>query len=410
MFRQALVPVVLAATAGVVFAQDWPQWRGPARDGRARGVTAPAEWPATLSLAWKANVGSGHASPVTAGGTAFAFGRVGEEEVLSSFDLATGKPRWKQSYPAPYTINSAAAGHGKGPKATPVVAGGHVYTFGIGGIVSCFDSASGRLIWRKDHRGAHKEGSPEFGVALSPAVEQGLLIVHVGGHDDGAIKALDAATGAERWSLKGDGPAYASPIVATLAGVAQVVTFTQNRLVGVDLAKGTLLWSLPFTTDYDQNSVTPVIQGDVVILSGLDRGVRAVRITRAGGAFKADNVWEAADVSLYMSSPVLDGDRLFGFSHRQKGQLFALDARSGKVLWTSPGRQGENAALVEVGSALLALTTGSELLVVRKDAPSYAALRTYHVADTPTWAHPAPTAEGLLVRDAETLALWRWGK
>jgi outer membrane protein assembly factor BamB len=406
--RRVLLPALLASTAGALAAQDWPQWRGPQRDGHARGVKAPAEWPPALRLAWKAPVGTGHASPVTSGGAAFAFGRVGGDEVLSSFDLATGKLRWKQTYPAPYNVNSAAAGHGPGPKSTPVVAGGRVYTFGIGGILSCFEAATGRLVWRKDYRGAHRDTSPDFGVALSPTVEQGLLLVHVGSQDDGALKALDAATGAERWSLKGDGPAYASPVVATLAGVPQVVTFTQDRLIGVDLAKGTLLWSQPFTTDYDQNSVTPVVQGDLVIASGLDRGVRAVRITRAGGALKAANAWETADVPMYMSSPVLDGDTLFGFSHKQKGQLFALDTRSGKVLWTGPGRQGDNAALVDVGSALLVLTTGSELTVVRKDAPGFTAVRTYDVADSPTWAHPAPTAGGLLVRDAENLALWRW--
>jgi outer membrane protein assembly factor BamB len=407
--RLAAVPAVLAA-GGVLLAQDWPQWRGPGRDGHARGFTAPAEWPPALRKAWTVAVGSGHASPVVAGGSVFAFGRTGEEEVVSSFELATGQPRWKQSYPAPYSLNSAAASHGKGPKATPVVAGGRVCTFGIGGIVSCFEAASGRLLWRKDHRETWRDGSPLFGVASSPTLEQGVLIVQVGTHDHGALKALDAATGAERWSLKGDGPAYASPMVATLAGTAQVVTFTQSRLLGVDFASGAVLWSLPFTTSYDQNSVTPVVvgRGDLVIASGLDRGVRALRISKASGAFKAEPAWETADVSMYMSSPVLDGDRLFGFSHRQKGQLFALDARSGKVLWTGPGRLAESAALVDVGPALLALTTSSELVVLRKDAAGLTSLRTYQVADTPTWAHPVPTAEGVLVRDAASVALWRW--
>ncbi|HEX6738620.1 MAG TPA: PQQ-binding-like beta-propeller repeat protein, partial [Vicinamibacteria bacterium] len=385
----AAASVWTAAAAGGLLAQDWPQWRGPARDGRARAVNAPAEWPASLRQAWKTSVGTGHASAVVVGASVFAFGRTGEEEVLSSLELATGKPRWKQSYPAPYSMNSAAASHGKGPKATPTVAGGRVYTFGISGVLSAFDAASGRLAWRKDFKDAYGgNNSPEFGVASSPAVEQGALVVQVGTRDGGAIKALDAATGAERWSLKGEGPAYASPVVATLAGTPQVVTFTQTRLLGVDLASGAVLWSQPFTTAYDQNSVTPVAAaGDTVIASGLDQGLRAVHITKAGAAFKADNAWQVSDVSLYMSSPVLDGERLFGFSHKQKGQLFALDPRSGKVLWTSPGRQGENAALVDVGTALLVLTTNSELLVLRKDAPAFAPVRTYQVADSPTWAH-----------------------
>jgi outer membrane protein assembly factor BamB len=408
MTRACRLLILLSATGTAVTAQDWPQWRGPARDGRVRGLTLPAEWPAALRPAWKATVGGGHASPVVAGGAVFAFGRVGEDEVLSSFDLATGKLRWKQSYVAPYTMNPAAFAHGKGPKATPVVADGRVYTFGIGGVLSAFDAASGRVLWRKDRWADRPAGSPLYGVAMSPAVEKGLLIVHVGTHGDGALLALDAVTGAERWSLKGDGPAYASPVVASIGGVAQVVTLTQSRLVGVDLGSGALLWSQPFTTPWDQNAVTPVVQGDLVILSGLDHGVSALRITRAGNAWKTEMAWEASQVALYMSSPVLDGDRLFGFSHRNKGQFFALDARTGKVLWTSPGRQGDNAALVDVGPVLLALTTGSELLVLRKDAADFAPVRTYGVADNPTWAHPAPTTDGILVRDAETLALLRW--
>jgi outer membrane protein assembly factor BamB len=344
---------------------------------------------------------------VTSGPSVFLHSREGEEEVVSRFDLASGRRLWRQSYPAPYTMNPAARGHGKGPKSTPVVEDGRLFTLGISGILSVFDAETGRPAWRLDFRGRFRETSPLYGAAMSPVVDSGLLIVHAGGHDDGALIAISAATGEERWAWKGDGPGYASPVVAELAGVRQVVTQTQNNVVGLSLQRGELLWNIPFRTDYDQNAVTPVIHGQAVIYSGLGHGIHAVRVVKRGTALAVEPQWENREVSAYLSSPVLVGDRLYGLSHRQKGQLFCLDARTGKAIWTGPGRQGENAALVAAGGALLALTTDATLIVIRPDGAQFGPLATYTVADSPTWAHPAVVREGILVKDAETLALWR---
>jgi outer membrane protein assembly factor BamB len=387
-------------------AQDWPQWRGPGRDGRVPGPLT-LSWPKALKPGWKVPVGIGYSSPVVVGQRVFTFARNGDDEVASSFDLATGKRLWSQSYPAPYTMNSAATAHGKGPKSTPVVQGGRLFTLGISGTLSAFDAETGRPAWRKDFSGQFRESAPAFGAAMSPVVAEGLLLAHVGGDGDGALTAFDAATGAVRWAWKGDGPAYASPVVATIGGVSQVVTQTQKQLVGLSLAKGELLWSLPFTTPYEQNSVTPVVSGDTVIYSGLDQGLRAARVGRKGAAWAAAPAWKNDDVSLYMSSPVLDGGRLYGLSHRNKGQYFSVDADSGKTLWLSEGRQGENAAVLAGPQVLLILTTEGELLVAKKDAPAFSPIATYTVSDRATWAHPALVGSTLLVKDAETLAQWR---
>jgi outer membrane protein assembly factor BamB len=397
---------VALATMAIAADQDWPQWRGPNRDGRIAGALTPA-WPKALKAGWKASVGIGYASPVVTGARVFTFARQGDNEVLTSFDLATGKAVWTQSYPAPYTLNPAATAHGKGPKSTPVVQGGRIYTLGIAGTLSAFDAQTGRVVWRKDFGGQFREGAPIYGAAMSPAVIDGLLIAHVGGDGDGALTAFDAASGAVRWAWKGDGPAYASPIVADIGGVRQVVTETQKQLVGVSLAKGELLWSVPLTTPYEQNAVTPVVSGDVVIYSGLDQGLQAVRIARKGAAWAAEPVWKTNEVSLYMSSPVLDGGTLYGFSHRNKGQFFAVDAASGKTRWLSPGRQADNAAVLVAGNALLILTDRGELLVAKKDAPAFAPIATYTVADSATWAHPAVVGTTLLVKSADALAQWR---
>jgi outer membrane protein assembly factor BamB len=399
--------VLLAASSLVAAAQDWPQWRGPARDGQALGITAPKVWPKDLKRSWRVTVGEGHASPVVVGGRTFVFTRVGNDEVLSALDLATGKAAWERRYPAPYTMNSAALSHGKGPKSTPLVADGRVFTLGISGILSCLDAASGRLVWQKEFASQFKTTSPLYGAATSPILEGGLLIVHLGGHDDGALTAFDPATGAVRWTLKGEGPGYASPVVADLGGVRQLITQTQTRLVGVDPVKGTLLWAVPFTTDYDQNAVTSLVLGDLVLYSGIDKPLRAVRPVRKGASWEATPAWEAAEVALYMSSPVVAGGRVIGFSQRKKGQLVALDPKTGRVAWTSEGRQGENAALVALGGSVLALSDAGQLVVFDPAASGYAPLATYTVAETATWAHPVPVRGGFLVKDANGLTLFR---
>jgi len=387
-------------------ASDFPQWRGPDRDGRV-SMAARASWPEALALGWKVKVGVGHASPVVAGDRAFLFSREGEEEVAQSFEIATGKRVWRAAYPAPYSMNPAALGHGKGPKSTPVVANGRLYTLGIGGVLSCFDATSGHLVWRKDFKGQFKETSPTFGTAMSPVVDGGLVIAHVGGQGDGALTAFDASTGAVRWAWKGDGPGYASPVVGTIGGVRQVVTQSQANLVGLSAEQGELLWKIPLSTPYEQNAVTPVLAGDLLVYGGLDLPLRAVRFARKGAAWTPERVWENAEVSTYLSSPVLEAGKLYGHSNRKRGQLFCLDATTGRTVWLSDGRQAENAAVLAGGGVLFFLTTDGALIVAAKDAPAFKALRTWQVAESATWAHPAIVEGAVLVKDVDTLTLWR---
>jgi outer membrane protein assembly factor BamB len=353
-------------------------------------------------------VGIGHASPVVVGDRVYQFSREGEDEVVQALELATGKRVWRHAAPAPYALNPAATSHGKGPKATPVVAGGRVFTFGISGILTALDAASGRVAWRKEPGKEYGEATPLYGVAQSPVVDAGRVIVHVGGPGKGALTAFDAATGAVAWAWKGDGPGYASPQVATIGGVRQVVTLSESFLVGVAADGGQLLWKLPFTTQWVQNAVTPIVSGDTVVYSGLDQPLRAVRVARGASGWSTTPVWENAEVAAYMSTPVLEGGRIYGLSHRKRGQLFCLDAATGKSVWLSEGRQGENAALVAAGGSLLALTTDSELLVLPAKAAAFAPLRRYKVADTPTWAHPVVTDQGVLVKDESQLAYLRF--
>jgi outer membrane protein assembly factor BamB len=241
---------------------------------------------------------------------------------------------------------------------------------------------------------------------MSPLVDGGVLFAHVGGNKSGALVALDGATGSEKWSWKGDGPAYASPVMATFGTVRQLITQSRSQVVGLAPADGTLLWRIPFTTAYDQNIVTPVIAGDLLIYSGIEQPLTAVRIAQTAGKWTVQPVWRNPDVPMYMTSPVAAGGYLFGLTHRNKGQFFAVDVKTGKTMWTTRGREAENAALVAAGDFLLATTTEGELVIARRDAGKFDVIKRYTVAESPVWSHPVPAGRGVLIKGAETLAYW----
>lgn len=239
---------------------------------------------------------------------------------------------------------------------------------------------------------------------MSPVIDQGLVIAHVGGQDKGALTAFDLETGAVKWANEADGPAYASPLVLTLAGIRQVVTFTQKAFVGIDAATGKTLWSVPAKSEYDSNSVTAVSYKDMLIVAREGQGLSAFRIVKGGAGLQPQEVWNNRDPYLYMSTPVVQGDRLYGMSAKQKGQFFALDALTGKTVWLGPGRMGENAAILNLGGkALLLQTNEANLIVLPADARSYEPLAQYTVAPSPTWAHPVVLGKRILIKDETSL-------
>ena len=384
---------------------DWPQWRGPARDGVASGFTAPATWPAQLTKKWQATVGLGHSSPVISGTRLIVHTRQGNRELLTAFDLASGKQLWQDGVDAPYIMNPAAIGHGPGPKSTPLVAGGRVFTLGITGIFSAHDLATGKLLWRKDA----PKAPPEFGTATSPIADGTSVIAFLGGMDAGALTAMDAATGAVKWRWTGDGPAYASPILATIGGTRQVITQSQSKVLGFAATDGSLLWEAPLKTPHEQNSVTPLVVNDVVIVAGLENPTIAYWIhSDLGKGWQATPRWRNEEVSMYMSSPAVSGSTIYGLSNKSRGQFFAIDAASGKTLWVGKGREAENASIVRAGNFLLLSTTNSELIVAKPSATAFEEVKRYTIADSATWAHPAFTGRTIAVKDVDKVIVWTY--
>src|SRR6266511_3659253 len=260
---------------------------------------------------------------------------------------------------------------GKGPHSTPVLYDGKLYTLGVTAILSCFDANSGELKWRKEF------GTPDTsklfcGTAFSPVVDQGNLIVYAG--DDikgGSMFALDPATGKERWKWTGEGPGYASPIVVEIEGARQVVTMTDKSVIGVESKTGKLLWRMPWPDEWNENIVTPVLYKNTLIFSGVRKGMVAVQLARNGAELTAKQVWHNPEIAMYMNSPVLEGDHLFGMSSKRKGQYFCLEAATGKVLWITEGREGANAAILNAKDAsLVRISSASFALRIAALAPS----------------------------------------
>ena len=403
----AIASVALLLCSGVlVSAQnsplDYTQWRGQTRDGSASGFTEPKTWPERLRQRWTVTIGEGYATPLVVGDRVYTHARRDGHEIMMALDAASGKAIWQTSYAAPYKMNPATAGHGQGPKATPLFHGGKLFTLGISGIVSAFDASTGRLLWQT----AAPPVDPVFGTATSPLADGNNVIVHVGGHDRGALTAFNADTGAVTWRWDGDGPAYASPIVAVIGGTRQIVTISQRNIVGLAADTGRLLWQRPFKTTYDNSSITPIQLGDTIVVSAQDKGITALRPVRTSDRWNVEVLWETREAGLFMSNGVVVGDTLYGLSHLSSGQYFALDVKTGSILWKTRGREAENTAFVKANNVLFMLNEDGELITARANRTAFEPLRRYIVAASATWAQPAISGNRIFVKDVSALTLW----
>jgi outer membrane protein assembly factor BamB len=398
----AVVVGCVSALHGQGGATDVTQWRGPARDGSAT-LSVPAAWPERFTQKWKVDVGLGYATPLVAGNRVYVFSRQGENEVMSALDADSGKVLWHTDYPAPFTVMSAAAPHGPGPKSTPVLSNGRLYAIGMTGVVSSYDAASGKLLWQKPGSSVVPMYTSH---SFSPLVDNGLVIFHVGGHNQGALTAFDLYTGEAKWTWTGDGPGYGSPIVVTLGGTRQLVTITQGKLVGVDVANGALLWERPLVSANFTNSITPVMVGQTLVVSANLGPMLGLNVMKRNNQWVAETAWENPDLPERFSNPVVIGDTIYGLSTKNAGQYFAVDGKTGKTLWTSEGRQANNAALVKAGNVLFSLENDGELVVIRPNPTAFEVVRRYKVADTDTWTQPAMSGNRIFIKDISTLTLW----
>ncbi len=288
----------------------------------------------------------------------------------------------------------------KGPYSTPLVSNGRLFTLGTTGIFSAWNASTGALLWRKDFSSRVRTAKLFCGTAMSPLMTAAGLVLHVGDDSGGSMLALDPATGKEKWTTAINGPGYASPLEITLSGTPQIVTMTTRSVIGIDTASGRLLWEFPFNDEWNENIVTPIAMPGGVIVSGVRQGTRRLAVTRSGTEWSVKEAWHTPDVAMYMSSPVLARGTLFGLSSKRKGQFVAVDPETGKIRWSTEGRNASSASVIAAGAHLLYLTTESQMIVAPLDPDKFEEIRRYTVADSATYAHPIVLRDRVIVRDA----------
>ncbi|MCP4200996.1 MAG: PQQ-binding-like beta-propeller repeat protein [bacterium] len=372
--------------------------------------------PDRLSRVWEREIGEGYSGPVVSGDRVWVESRQGDKEVVRSLRLADGKVLWGQSYEAAFRQDDSARAHGLGPYSTPALADGRLFTFSVNAVLRAWDANTGALLWKKASSDEFDPSFPFFGAAASPLVWRDLCIVHLGGHerDDidapsvGAMVALNVSDGREMWRWSGDGPALAaSPVIHQLEGGPHLVFKTKKLIVGLDPLTGKELWRRPFRVPMDNTIVTPLLTGTMLLTSDYDTGILAWQIVPNGESWDVRPLWKHREVSLFMSSPVVAGDLVVGFSHFRRGQLFVLDPENGEVLWRGEPRSGEHATVIAWGSQVLVIQEDGMLLLAEVSRSGLVPIRKYGLGESVAWSHPAVVGDRLVFRDGSRLAVVR---
>ena len=383
-----------------IAAEDWPQFLGPSRDGVYRGPALAETWgPQGPTVVWRMPVGAGFSGPVVAQGHVILFHRVRNEEIVEAIDPLTGTAKWRYAYPSSYRDDF---GFDEGPRAVPVVDDGIVYTFGAQGQLHAIDLEKGTRIWSVDTM--QRFGVPKgfFGAAGSPLVEDGRVLVNVGGSKAGIV-AFDAKTGDILWTATGDGASYSSAAGATIAGRRYAIFLTRAGLVGLGPATGNVLFERPWRARMASsvNVATPLVVGDVIFVSaeyGPGAGVFRLDGTTLNELWASDEV-----LTNHYATSVHRDDVLYGFHGRQEfgPSLRAVDLRTGRVRWSEDQFRGGTVTLA--GDRLLILRERGELVLAEASPEAYRPLASAQILTGTVRAYPALSDGFLFARNDDTL-------
>jgi outer membrane protein assembly factor BamB len=403
----SLTVLVLSINPGV--AADWPQWLGPNRDNSSSEKVEP--WTAAPKVLWRQPVGEGNSSPVVADGRVFIHAKITgmDEEEMSAFDIQTGKKLWNSRY----TRAAFKSLYGNGPRATPAVAAGRVYTLGITGNLSCFEAASGKQVWQVD---AWKDFHPSklvFGVSCSPLVDGDKVLVNVGA-PGASVVAFNKDTGQVIWKSQDDSASYASPIMFGPEKQRQLVFLTGKGLLGLSPTDGHLLWRFPLVDLLLESSTTPVKAGDVLIASSITFGSVGLRLETKDGKPDVKQLWKKDDLTCYFSTPISVGlDHIYmvtganPLTFKSATTLRCIEVKTGKELWQKQKVGQYHASLLRTGNnKLLMLEDSGSLVLLEPNPKEYQELVRSSICG-PTWAHPALSNGRLYVRDEKEIICLR---
>ena len=383
----------VAAGAAAAAASDWPQFRGPQRDGVARTAAhLVRSWPASgPRLLWRVPIGEGYSHLTVVDGRIFTLFGANDGEYLGAFDAATGHQLWLVRTDAELSNDM-----GGGPRSTPTWDAGMLYVQSAQGQLLAVAAANGKVAWRHDLAKEFGARVPQWGIASSPLVEGDLLLVAVGGSGGRAAMAFDKRSGKVAWSALDDKPGYASPIALTAAGVRQAIFFTGSSVAGVAAADGRVLWEVPWTTDYDVNAATPlfVAPDKLYVSSGYDTGSAVFQFHGDGGRVTVQQVWKSREMKNQFSSAVLAGDYVYGFDN---GTFKCVKVQTGEERWKQRGL-GHGSVILADG-LLVVLSEGGKLVLADAAPDAYHERASFQALAGRCWTGPSLAGGKLFLRN-----------
>jgi outer membrane protein assembly factor BamB len=396
-FGMAVAIFLLGASIAIDALEDWPQWRGPRRDGVSTERGLLKSWPQNgPPRVWTATgAGEGYSSFAAAGGRLFTLGARAEREFVVAYDAATGKRLWETPHGRRFTND-----RGDGPRSTPTVDGNRLYAFGASGDLTALDAASGRIAWTINVIRDLGGQNINWGLSESPLVAADRVIVSPGGADS-SIVAVSKTDGKLLWKSQGDRAGYSSAVLHELGGIRQAIFFTGQRALGLDIANGRVLWSYDRVANRVANIATPIVRGDRVFLSSdYGTGAALLQLTPSGGGIDAREVYFTREMRNHHASSVLVGDYLYGFS---SAILTAMRFDTGEVAWRD--RSVGKGSLVVADGRLYLFSERGDVALAEATPEAYREHGRFSldIGARPAWSHPVVSNGMLFLRDQDTV-------
>lgn len=403
----SIVPLFVIVTASLGVEPDsWNQWRGPARDSHA----ANGAWPETLSgklePVWQQSLSPSYSGPIVCGDLVITTETVDKKyERVTAYQLRSGELVWTTQWQGSMAVPFFAAANGDWIRSTPACTNSHLVVMGMRDVLLDLDPKTGQQRWRVDFPAELGSPLPSFGAVCSPLIDGDAVYVQTGG---GVVK-LNLADGGVLWQALPNGGgmassgAFSSPVIASIAGQRQLVVQTREKLCGVDLDSGQVLWQQPIEAFRGMNILTPLVIGDRVFTSAHSGRAQLFEITRANDRWQIEEVW-SQNTQAYMSSPLVIGDAIY--LHLKNQRVSALAVEEGTIRWTSRPF-GKYWSMVTNGNRILALDSDGMLRLIEPSDRELRIIDQVKVADD-SWAHLAVQDDLVIVRDLNALKVFRW--
>ena len=390
--------------------EDWPRWRGPRGDGTWQAPQLPQRWPDVgLPIVWRGDIGGGYAGIAVVNERVYTLDRQkepDETEGIVCLSAKDGKRLWQHRYPVEY----GKLAYGNGPRSTPTIHEGHVYTLGTLGNLLCLDAAGGQVLWSRNLVEEAGARIPEWGLAASPVIYHDLVIVHGGGSPGASFIAFDRTSGKEVWRASDDPAGYATPVVTTHNGHDLLIAWTPENVLGMSPRTGEIHWSIPYKVTYGVAIATPIVVDDLVFVSGYWEGSKAIRLGSTPA--QAELAWEEnRNLRGLMCQPMhRDG---YVYTLDKHHGLTCFELATGEKQWDdgnrmTPRSRNPQANLVWLGDSdrVIILNAEGELILARLTPEKYEEdSRTKIIG--PTWAHPAFAGNHVFARDDQQIVCVR---